>query len=162
MALAAIALIASLSLGMADTTFATQEHATIKKPEHKYVEVNAKKKYRKKHKRYKKVYRKKWVYSKKHKRYVRAYYVYKYSYSYRGGKGSGDCWTNSEILFKSLKNKGLKVRIIQYRTSMSSRHRSVQIYSNGQWTDYNYKANGYAMRYYATKSKPGCFVYKTG
>jgi N-acetylmuramoyl-L-alanine amidase len=75
-------------------------------------------------------------------------------------KGKGDCWDNSEILYKKLKNSGQQVRIIQYRTSFSPRHRSVQIYKNGAWVDYNYKSKGYAKRYSATKYKPRAHVIK--
>ena len=71
---------------------------------------------------------------------------------YRGGKGSGDCWTNSAALYSQLTGSGQKARIIQYATSQSARHRSVQVYSNGAWVNYNYKANGYAQTYYATSN----------
>jgi N-acetylmuramoyl-L-alanine amidase len=71
---------------------------------------------------------------------------------YRGGKGSGDCWTNSAALYSQLTGSGQKARIIQYATSLSPRHRSVQVYSNGAWVNYNYKANGYAQTYYATSN----------
>lgn len=78
--------------------------------------------------------------------------------SYSSVRGTGDCWTNSAILYSQLTSSGTKARIIQYSTSLSSRHRSVQVYSNGRWVDYNYKSNGYAKRYYATSSKPGMTV----
>ena len=114
---------------------------------------------------YKKTYKYKKVWSYKYHKYVyvKAAYTYKTTVKYikSGKKGTGDCWTNSAILLKQLKTKGYKVRIIQYRTSYSARHRSVQIYTGGHWVDYNYKANGYAWRYYATKSKPGLKVIKT-
>jgi len=86
-------------------------------------------------------------------RYVRAAYYIRVTvkvYYKTSGKGVGDCWTNSEILYQKLKSQGYRVRIIQYPTSYSSRHRSVQYYSNGRWCNYNYKANGYAWRYYYT------------
>jgi N-acetylmuramoyl-L-alanine amidase len=72
--------------------------------------------------------------------------------SSRGGKGSGDCWTNSAALYSHLTGSGQKARIIQYATSQSARHRSVQVYSNGAWVNYDYKANGYAQTYYATSN----------
>jgi cell wall hydrolase len=72
--------------------------------------------------------------------------------SSRGGKGIGDCWTNSAALYSQLTGSGQKARIIQYATSLSARHRSVQVYSNGAWVNYNYKANGYAQTYYATSN----------
>jgi N-acetylmuramoyl-L-alanine amidase len=91
---------------------------------------------------------------------VRHSYSKKSLASYRIGRGTGDCWQNSEILYNQLKSSGQSVRIIQYRTSLSPRHRSVQICQNGGWVDYNYKANGYAKLYYACKNKPGACVIK--
>ncbi|MEN6330133.1 MAG: peptidoglycan-binding protein [Methanobacteriaceae archaeon] len=73
-------------------------------------------------------------------------------YRSSGGKGTGDCWDNSAALYKKLTSSGGKVRIIQYSTSQSSRHRSVQVYSNGKWVNYDYTANGYARTYYATSN----------
>lgn len=80
--------------------------------------------------------------------------------SYKKGRGTGDCWTNSAVLYNQLKRSGKKVRIIQYATSLSPRHRSIQVYQNGRWVDYNYKRNGYAKLFYATKRKPGVHVVK--
>jgi hypothetical protein len=114
------------------------------------------KKYRSyKYKKYRSYKYKKYWSSKYHKYiYVKAAYTYKVTvrYTKSSGKGTGDCWTNSEILFQQLKKSGLKVRIIQYASSMSPRHRSVQIYKNGKWVNYDYKANGYAQTYYATSN----------
>lgn len=76
------------------------------------------------------------------------------------GKGVGDCWDNSEMLYQKLKSQGNDVRIIQYPTSLSSNHRSVQYYSNGKWVDYDYKGNGYKKVYYATSNKNGATVVK--
>ena len=106
----------------------------------------------KKVKAYKKSYKKTKTYKKTYKK-VKAASTYRYSY----GKGVGDCWANSDYLMGQLTKAGVKARIIQYRTSMSPRHRSVQLYQNGNWVDYNYKANGYRMRYWATSSKPGMY-----
>jgi hypothetical protein len=141
--------------------------ASVAKPEvnavYKYKKTY-KKKYKKYYKRYKKSYRKSYrkykkyyykrVYRNGKYRYVRAtYYVtYKVSYRSTGRKGTGDCWTNSEILYNQMLKKGYKVRIIQYATSMSSRHRSVQYSKDGKWVNYDYKGNGYAMRYYWTSN----------
>ncbi|MEN6330027.1 MAG: hypothetical protein ABFC91_07035 [Methanobacteriaceae archaeon] len=138
--------------------------ASVSKPEvnaaYKY-KKSYRKKYKKYYKKYKKSYRKKYkkyyykkVYRNGKYRYVRAtYYVaYKVSYRSTGRKGTGDCWTNSEILYNQLIKKGYKVRIIQYATSMSSRHRSVQYNKNGNWVNYDYRGNGYAMRYYWTSN----------
>ena len=82
------------------------------------------------------------------------------SYSTSGTKGTGDCWTNSEILYNQLTSSGTKARIVQYGTSLSSNHRSVQTYQNGAWVDYDYKGNGYGYIYRATSSKPGMTVIK--
>jgi len=140
------------------TNIDSANSASVAKPE-----VNAASYYWKK----KTYYVKKYKYKKKYRngryRYVRAaYYVkvtkyvkvyYKSSYkSSKGSKGTGDRWTNSAILYNQLKKQGYKVRIIQYATSMSSRHRSVQYYKNGKWVNYDYKGNGYAMRYYWTSN----------
>jgi len=83
-----------------------------------------------------------------HYRQVHATYVTTYHY----GRGTGDCWTNSANLYGQLTSAGQRARIIQYATSLSPRHRSVQVYTNGAWTNYNYKANGYAQTYYATSN----------
>jgi hypothetical protein len=137
-----------------------QVNAAYKKT---YKKKKKKKKAKKKVK--KKIKYKKYWSSKYHKYiYVKAAYKYKYKVRYvksSGKKGTGDCWTNSNILFNQLKKSGLKVRIIQYPTSMSPRHRSVQIYKNGKWVNYNYKANGYAMRYWATSGSSHGKVIKT-
>ncbi len=88
-----------------------------------------------------------------------------YSNSYRSsssgwssGKGTGDCWDNSYALYGELTASGQQARIVQYANSYVSNHRSVQVYSNGGWVDYDYKANGYSNRYYAQSSKPGMTV----
>jgi N-acetylmuramoyl-L-alanine amidase len=107
------------------------------------LEINAASKYRYKHSRIAKKYKK---LSKRHR--------------YGGGRGSGDCWDNSARLYNHLNSAGQQVRIIQYRTSYSPRHRSVQVLQNGGWVDYNYKGNGYARRYDATNRKPGMRVIK--
>jgi len=82
----------------------------------------------------------------------------KYQKKFARGKGRGDCWDNSAALYNHLRSSGVNARIIQYRTSSSPRHRSVQVYQNGVWVDFNYKKNGYSRRYEATKSKPGLHV----
>jgi cell wall hydrolase len=87
--------------------------------------------------------------------YTKKSYAKKYTRAvrhYRGGRGAGDCWTNSAALYGQLTKSGQRARIIQYATSLSARHRSVQVYQNGKWVNYNYKANGYAKTYYATSN----------
>jgi cell wall hydrolase len=86
------------------------------------------------------------------KNYRRAYRSYR---RYRGGYGYTDgldCWGMSDRLYGQLTSSGQKARIIQYASSMSPRHRSVQVYSGGKWVNYNYKANGYSKAYYATSN----------
>jgi N-acetylmuramoyl-L-alanine amidase len=88
-----------------------------------------------------------------------------YSSSYRStssgwssGKGTGDCWDNSYALYGELSSSGQQARIVQYANSYVNNHRSVQVYQNGAWVDYDYKSNGYSNRYYAQSSKPGMTV----
>lgn len=89
-----------------------------------------------------------------------------YSNSYRtssgwsSGKGVGDCWDNSNVLYNQLTSSGQKARIVQYANSYVNNHRSVQVYKNGAWVDYNYRGNGYSNRYYAQKNKPGMTVIR--
>ncbi|WP_321421687.1 peptidoglycan-binding domain-containing protein [uncultured Methanobacterium sp.] len=66
------------------------------------------------------------------------------------GKGTGDCWENSNILYNQLISEGYTARIIQYSNSYSANHRSVEIWDGSSWVDYDYKGNGYSNRYYAT------------
>ena len=55
-------------------------------------------------------------------------------------KGCGSCWAWSDALYTELTAKGITCRIVQYPTSMSNNHRSVQLQdSNGNWVDYPYK-----------------------
>ncbi|MDD1763128.1 MAG: hypothetical protein LUQ70_00230 [Methanobacteriaceae archaeon] len=139
------------------TNIDSTNSASVTKPEvnavYKYKKTY-KKKYKKSYKKYKKKYYYKKVYRNGKYRYVRATYTYRTTTSYRstGSKGTGDCWTNSEILYNQMVKKGNRARIIQYATSMSSRHRSVQYYKNGKWVNYDYKGNGYAWRYYWTSN----------
>ena len=90
--------------------------------------------------------------------YKKSYRKNQYKRYYKSNRGKGDCWDNSAALYGRLTASGQKARIIQYRTSLSSRHRSVQVYKNGRWVDYDYKGNGYAKTYFATKNKPGMSV----
>jgi hypothetical protein len=56
---------------------------------------------------------------------------------------AGDCWAYSAYLDGKFKAAGYKSRVIQYATSYSSRHRSVQLYQNGGWKTVPYRAYGY-------------------
>ena len=73
-------------------------------------------------------------------------------YGYSGGVSTasglvahkaGDCWAYSAYLNGKFQAAGYKSRVIQYATSYSSRHRSVQLYQNGQWKTVPYRAYGY-------------------
>ncbi len=92
----------------------------------------------------------------------------KFGYSHRASTGqamqkigSGDCWAMSDYLYNKMKSAKIKVRILQYRTPYSSRHRSVQIYQNKKWVDVPYRAYGINMMFNSTSSKPGAFVLKS-
>ena len=89
----------------------------------------------------------------------------KYGYSHSASTatammatGSGDCWAMSEYLFDKLSAAGYHARIVQYSTAYSARHRSVQLYENGAWSDVPYSSYGYNMMFHATASKPGMTV----
>lgn len=56
--------------------------------------------------------------------------------------GAGDCWAMSDFINKNLQSQGIQSRVIQYGTSMSSNHRSVQIFQNGKWVDFDYGKYG--------------------
>ncbi|OEC88294.1 hypothetical protein A9507_05085 [Methanobacterium sp. A39] len=73
-------------------------------------------------------------------------------YGYRSGVSTasglvkykaGDCWAYSAYLDSKFKAAGYKSRVIQYATSYSSRHRSVQLYQEGTWKTVPYRAYGY-------------------
>lgn len=62
------------------------------------------------------------------------------SYDAMKTKKCGSCWAWSDALYTELTKIGYTCRIVEYATSMSSNHRSVQ-YKNesGQWVDYPYR-----------------------
>ncbi len=68
--------------------------------------------------------------------YSRNYYNYGGNYNYGGGY-SGDCWDISNTAYNRLTSSGQRARIIQYANSYVGNHRSVQVYQNGKWVDYN-------------------------
>jgi hypothetical protein len=76
--------------------------------------------------------------------------------------GQGDCWAHSDWIYARLVQAGIRARILQYRTSASPRHRSVQIYQNGAWVDVPYRQYNVNTLFRATTNKPGAFVYKGG
>lgn len=90
---------------------------------------------------------------------------YKFNYSsssycgMRSTKG-GDCHAWSAALWSELKNNGFAVRIVEYATSMSSNHWSVQYKSSsGNWEDYPYRdTNIPKLAYSTSNSKNGRVV----
>jgi len=68
----------------------------------------------------------------------------------------------SDCLYKNIKKMGVECKILQYETTLSTRHRSVQIKSNDEWIDLPYGRYGFDHRFAAAHSKPGMFVYKGG
>lgn len=73
---------------------------------------------------------------------------YGYSKAHHTGEelvkyGSGDCWAMSDYLDTEFKKAGYNSRVIQYATSYSSKHRSVQVNINGKWQKAPYRTYGY-------------------
>lgn len=60
------------------------------------------------------------------------------SYGSYGYDSIGDCWAHSSWYSSKLQSKGYTTRVVQYASSLSSRHRSVQIQKNGKWVDADY------------------------
>lgn len=114
----------------------------------KSVHVNAKYVY--KHKKYKKYKRYKKYRKYRYKSKYRKVRGYSYTRIYRYDPNIGDCWSLSNLLYNKLKDDH-KVRIIQYPTSLSPRHRTVQVMKNGEWVDYDY--SNYNMIYHPTRHK---------
>ena len=65
------------------------------------------------------------------------------TYSAMKKSGKGDCHAFSDLLFQELKKRKVNCRILQYSTSLSSTHRSVQ-YQNAknEWVSFPYKKYG--------------------
>jgi hypothetical protein len=66
--------------------------------------------------------------------------------------GAGDCWAMSDYLYTKMTAAGITTRIIQYATSFSQRHRSVQYEENGVWINVPYKLYGVNMMFWNTRS----------
>lgn len=77
-------------------------------------------------------------------------------------KGMGDCWNMSEWLYNKLTLAGVRARIVEYPTSMSPRHRSVQIYTNDKWEDLPYDKYGFSRNFKATSGSQKGKVLKGG
>jgi len=75
--------------------------------------------------------------------------------------GVGDCWAMSAYLCRELIRNGVQARVINYRTSGSNNHRTVQyLNSGGVWTDVPYTGPGYEFSggFRTTRSRPGMRV----
>jgi hypothetical protein len=77
-------------------------------------------------------------------------------------KGCGDCWAMSEYIYNQLSMANIKSRVVQYVTTMSGRHQSVQLFNNGEWTDLNYDNYKFDYRFKATDNKPGMIIVRGG
>lgn len=82
---------------------------------------------------------------------------FKYSHRYHTAREiekykCGDCWAMSAYLYNHMKTNGMKVRIIQYRTKYSSRHRSVQYHWDGRWVNVPYRTYFHTYMFNNTQS----------
>ncbi len=75
-------------------------------------------------------------------------------------RGCGDCWAMSDYLFNRLTEAGFQARVIQYATGQSPRHRTVQIYLDGQWVDIPYREYGFNQLFRTTSQRPNLTVIK--
>jgi hypothetical protein len=77
-------------------------------------------------------------------------------------EGKTDCFGMSNLLYTQLTAAGIQARIIEYNSSYapSGRHRSVQTYENGAWTDIDYRGYGFDTNFVNMKTKTGCTVYQ--
>lgn len=64
--------------------------------------------------------------------------------------GAGDCWGCSDTLSCELTQRGVKTKILEYGTSMSSAHRSVQYLDGSEWKNFPYKKYGFHSYFTAT------------
>lgn len=74
----------------------------------------------------------------------------------------GDCWAMSDWIYNRLTGAGIRCRVVQYATSQSPRHRSVQLWNGKAWVDLDYGAYGIKNIFTATTNKPGLFVFRGG
>lgn len=78
------------------------------------------------------------------------------TYSCVMSANAGDCWGCSATLSCELESRGVTTRILQYPTSSSSRHRSVQYKdSAGQWQDFPYREYGFNSAFNNTSGTKG-------
>lgn len=95
--------------------------------------------------------------------YIYARYAYSLSVSDQKTMervGYGDCWAMSDGICKSLGGRQVKARVVQYATSMSPRHRTVQYLFNGQWYNFDYSKYGFDYRFkYTSGVNSGTVLY---
>lgn len=85
------------------------------------------------------------------------------SYAAMKEKKCGSCWAWSDALYTELQKIGYTVRIVEYATSMSSNHRSVQYKDeSGQWVDYPYRDTNIPNLAYNTSGSSGGKVIAGG
>ena len=77
------------------------------------------------------------------------------SYTDMKSVGCGSCWAWSGALYTECTAKNYQCKVIEYQTSYSGQHRSVQINNNGNWEDFPYGQTNVPKMVYATSSKPG-------
>ena len=75
--------------------------------------------------------------------------------------GCGDCHAMSDALYIELSEKGYTVKIVQYVSSGSDRHRSVMYNENGQWKDFPYRDTKLHQSFNNTKGSEKGKVIKT-
>lgn len=62
--------------------------------------------------------------------------------------GYGDCWAFSEFIYNELKSYKVNCRVVEYGTSYSEQHRSVQYQDKkNKWVDFPYREYGWGTKY---------------
>ena len=56
---------------------------------------------------------------------------------------AGDCWGCSDTISCELESRGVKTKILEYGTSASSQHRSVQYLDGNEWKNFPYRKYGF-------------------
>lgn len=64
--------------------------------------------------------------------------------------GGGDCWGCSDTLSCELEQRGVKTKILEYPTSASSQHRSVQYLDGSEWKNFPYRKYGFNSSFNST------------
>ena len=77
------------------------------------------------------------------------------TYSCVQQSGGGDCWGCSDTLSCELEKRGVKTKILEYPTSASSQHRSVQYLDGSEWKNFPYRKYGFNSSFNDTKGVSG-------